>query len=81
MFLGAEELVGAAGRVVQQAKDVQQRGLAAARRPHDGDKLAVFDFKGYAVKSRGLNFFRPEDFAKVGNFNHNLSLFNYLFIL
>ena len=39
----AEQLVGALGGVVQEAEDVEQRGFAAARRPHDGDELAVVD--------------------------------------
>ena len=74
----AKEFVAAAGGIVQEAEDVQQRGLAAARRTHYGDKLAVLDFKGYTIEGRGLDFFRPEDLAKVGNFNHILLYFNLL---
>ena len=79
--LGTQKFIGTAGRIVQQAKDIEQCRLAATRRSHDGDELAVLDFKRYAVQSRGLNLFRTEDFGKVGNFNHNELLFNYLFIL
>ena len=62
-YLGAKEFVGTAGGIVQQAQDVQQGGLAAARRAHDGDKLAVFDFKRYAGQRGSFDFFRPEDFG------------------
>ena len=74
--LGVEQLVAAARRVVQQTQNVQQRGLAAARRAHDGDKLAVLDFKGNTIESRSLDFFRAEDFAKIANSNHNCLIFN-----
>ena len=50
----------------------------AARRAHDGDELAVLDFEGNAVESRGLDLFRAEDFAKVANSNHNCLYFNCL---
>ena len=39
------EVIVALGRVVEQAQNVQQRRLAAPRRPHDGDKLAVLHFQ------------------------------------
>ena len=67
---GAQEFVGTAGGIVQQAEDVEQRRFAAARRAHDGDELAVLDFEGYTVQSRGLNFFRPEDLGKIGDLYH-----------
>ena len=43
--LGAQKFIGTAGRIVQQAQDIEERGLAAARRTHDGDELAVLDFE------------------------------------
>ena len=67
---GAEEFIGTAGGIVQQAEDVQQRGLAAAGRAHDGDELAVLDFEGNAVEGRGLDLFRPEDLGKIGDLYH-----------
>ena len=67
---GAEEFIGTAGGIVQQAQNVQQRGFAAARRAHDGDELAVLDFEGNAVERGGLDFFRAEDFGKVGDLYH-----------
>ncbi len=39
----SEQLIGALGGIIQEAEDVEQRGFAAARRPHDGDELAVVD--------------------------------------
>ena len=65
-YFSAEKFIGTAGGIVQQAQDVQQRGLAAAGRAHDGDELAVLDFKRYAIEGRGLDFFRAEDLGEVG---------------
>ena len=65
--LMAEEFVTALGGVVQEAEDVEQGGLAASRRPHDGDKLAVVDFERNAVQCKGFNLFRSE--KQVGDFN------------
>ena len=39
----AVELDRAAGRRVEAAEDVHQRGLAAARGPNDGDEFARMD--------------------------------------
>ena len=39
----SEQLIGALGGIIQEAEDVEQRGFAAARRPHDGDELAIVD--------------------------------------
>ena len=58
-----EQLVGAARGVVQEAEDVEQRGFAAARRPHHGHELAGLDFEGDTVQREGLDFFRAEDFG------------------
>ena len=74
--LGAEELIRAAGGIIQQAQDIQQRGLATARRSHDGDELAVLDFKGNAVERCGLDLFRAEDLGKVGNIDHRNNAFS-----
>jgi len=58
-----EQLVGAARGVVQEAEDVEQRGFAAARRPHHGHELAALNFERDAVQREGLDFFRAEDFG------------------
>ena len=41
----AEQLVASARGVIEQSEDVQERGLAAAGRAHDGDEFAVLDFE------------------------------------
>ena len=56
-----QQLVAAFRGVVQEAEDVEQGGFAAARRPHDGDKLAVVDFERNAVQREGFDVFRAED--------------------
>ena len=76
--LGAEEFIGTTGGIVQQAQNVQQRGLAAARRPHDGHELAVFDFKRDAIQRRGLDLFRAEDLGEVGYLNHIYGIYTFV---
>ena len=44
------QLVGARGRGVQQADDVEHRGLARARAAHDGDVLTLGDVKVNAAQ-------------------------------
>ena len=57
----AVEPVAALGRRVEQAQDRQQRGFAAARRPGDGDVLALADLEVDAGEGVGLDFVGVED--------------------
>ena len=43
----AQEVV-AAGRPVEAAEDVEERGLAGAGRPHEGDEVALVERRGSA---------------------------------
>jgi hypothetical protein len=66
----AEELVGPAGWRVEQAEDVQQRGFAAARRPHDRDELAGSNFQAHVVERVGFNFAGAIHLADMIEFQH-----------
>ena len=68
----AEQFILAVGGVVQEAEDVEQGRLAAARGAHDGDELAVVDFERNAVEGDGLNLdvLATEDFFQVFYFDH-----------
>jgi hypothetical protein len=47
--LVAEEVLPA-GRPIQTAKQIEQRGLAGARRSHEGDEFALLDHQGDAAQ-------------------------------
>ena len=51
----AVELVGSGGEGVEQAGDVQERGLARARRAAHGDELALFDGERDVMQGPGLD--------------------------
>ena len=53
------------GRSVEQADDVEQRRLAAAARPHDGNELAFFNGQIYAVERVMLGITDPEPLFEV----------------
>ena len=57
------QLVRARGRLIEQAHQVQQRGLATARRPHDGNELAAPDGQRDAVEGRRLHLIGGVDLA------------------
>src|SRR5205085_6543557 len=48
--IDAVEEVASAGRSVETAQDVHQRGLARSGRSHDGDQLTVVDGEVNAMK-------------------------------
>ena len=73
-----QQLVAARGGVVQEAEDVEQRGFAAARRPHHGDELAVLYFERDTVQREGLDVFRAEDFGEVLYLYHIVRYFDVL---
>ncbi len=52
--IDAVEAVGAGGRPVEAADDVHRGRLAGARRPHDGDELALADRQVDAVERAHL---------------------------
>ena len=56
--------------IVQQAQNIEQRGLAASRRPHDGDELALVHVERHAVQGDGFDLLGPEDLAEVLDFQH-----------
>ena len=53
------------GRIVQQAHDVEQRGLATARRAHDGYKLTRIDFQVHFVQCGCLHAFGAKYFGQA----------------
>ncbi len=65
-----EEPVVAFGRVVEQPDDVQQRRLAAAGRPHDGDEIALVDLEVDAVQGDGLDLVGAIDLEHVVELEH-----------
>ena len=66
------EQVGAFGGVVEQADDVEQGGLAAARGAHDGHEFAFPHFEVYLAQGPGLHFFGAEYFLDVLQLDHSL---------
>ncbi len=53
--LFAAEPVAARARPIEQAQDVEQGGLAASRRPGDGDEFAGGDFQRNALQGLRLD--------------------------
>ena len=64
-YLLSVEPILAAGGIVEQAQDVEQRRLATARWPHDGHELTFVNFERYAPKGYGLHLFRAEHLLNV----------------
>ena len=58
----------ARGGIIQQAYDVEQRGLATARRAHDGYKLARMYLQVHFVQCGCLHTFGAEYFGKINGF-------------
>ena len=66
-------------RAVQQAENVEQRGLAAARRPHDGHKLSLPYFDIHFVQSPSFHFVCLEHFRQFIHLNHRFhTLFSFI---
>lgn len=59
-------------RVIQQAHDVQQSRLAAARRAHNRTKLPFVDFKVHIVQGGGFHLFSGVDFFQVFRLDHSV---------
>src|SRR4051812_39899755 len=57
------EEIGPLARRVEQTEDREQRGLAAARRPVDGDVLALADFEMHVRQRVGFDLVGEEDLA------------------
>jgi hypothetical protein len=55
----------AAGGPVQPAQQVEQRGLAATARPHDGHELARLDLQRDAIERRHGRLARAVDFLQI----------------
>ena len=68
----AVEHVVAVGRRVEQAENRQQRGLAAARRPGDGDVLAALDLEVDPGERVGLDLVGEEDLRDAVEVNQRL---------
>ena len=71
-FLAVQPVL-AVGRRVEQAEDRQQRGLAAARRPGDGDVLALLDLHVDAREGVGLHLVGQEHLLDPVEPNEGLS--------
>jgi|GEM_PF-2282218 len=67
VHVDAIEQVFAAGEILQQPGDGQERGLARARRPGDGDELALVDLEREAAQGVGLDGFGA---IHLGHFAH-----------
>jgi len=59
-ILAAEEILSA-GRAVQAAKDVQHRGFARARCPHNGHEGSFLDLEVHAVQSMDIHLTQFEN--------------------
>ena len=53
----------------QSAKQIKERGLAAARRADDGDELALLHAEGNTAQGRHIHFANPVGFAQFSRFN------------
>src|SRR5271163_4236784 len=73
--------VDAVGWRVQQAKDGEQRGLAAARRTGDRDVLTLLDFKMNFFEGVRFNFVGVEDFLNAFHFDECIVCFGHFFSL
>ena len=71
--LFAEELERAAARAIEEAEDIEQGGLAAPRRSHDGDKLAGADLEGNLVQRRRFDLAGSIGLAEVFELEHGVS--------
>ena len=59
------ELEPSAARLVEQADQVQQRALAAAGRPHDGDELSLGDVEIDVLQRQRLDALGAVDLFHV----------------
>jgi hypothetical protein len=66
----AVQLVGAVGVLFEQAGDVEEGGLARARRPGHGDELAGLDRQRQVAQRMGFHQCGAEDFAEVLHVEH-----------
>ena len=73
-FLAVEH-VRAAGRAIEHAHDVEQGRLAAARRAHDRDELAVGDVEVDAVQRRRLDGVGAIGLGQAGHGEHDACSF------
>ena len=64
-YLVAIEIVGAAGRIVEQTQDVEQGRLATARGAHDGNKLTFLYFERYTAQCYGFHLFGAKHLLNV----------------
>ena len=64
------EIVGAAGRAIEHAHDVEQRRLATPRRPHDRDEFAVGDVEIDGVERGRLDGIGAVRLGKSGHGQH-----------
>ena len=69
-----EKPVLAAGDAVDHADDVEQGGLAATRRSHDGDELALIDFEIDAIQGDGFYFVGLINLEHISHFQHRFFL-------
>src|SRR6202040_1960475 len=56
----------------QSADDVEERGLSAAGRTHDGNRLSGQDFKVNATERRHFHFASPVKFPQTFSFEYRL---------
>ena len=63
VYLRAAQLNLAARWLVKQSHDVEQRRLAAARRPHDAQELALAHFEVHILQRLCLHFVGTVDFV------------------
>ena len=68
--VAAVEVVAAAVGAVEQADDVEQRGLAGAGRPHDGEVFAGRDVEADAAQGMHFLVADGEDALDAGECDH-----------
>jgi len=68
--LGATQFDGAACSFVQQADDVEQRGFATSRRPHDAEEFAFLYFQVYVFQCLGFYLVGAVYLVDTGKFDY-----------
>src|SRR5580698_5643223 len=63
--------IGSGGRTIDQTENIEERRLAATRRPHDCEKFAAIDAKTDIVESQCLDVRCAISFGNVLEFQHS----------
>src|SRR5690606_38903782 len=73
LHVDAVEVVLTAGEGLEQTRDVEEGGLARARRTGDGDELAVADVQVQRAQRVGFDEFGAVDLGDLAHVEHGVS--------